>query len=323
MEIGSFLELDLRYTGEFYSGYDVARLNIARAGIYHCLKVLQCDTIYLPYYECYTVRDFLLSKGIKVHYYKISDDFGPQIGFVEKGAAVLFVNYFGIMGFERMKSIVEEYENVIIDNAQAFYSAPIDKCLNVYSPRKFFGVPDGCYVIGDGAAATFLEEYPLDYSSSTAGFLLERIEIGCNKAYSSRMKNEERIDRSDSMRMSKLTHALLANVPYDDIRNKRIKNFLHAHSLYKKINLIDPIRYIDEHCVPLVYPLVIDDGEIVDKLNRNQIYTGRWWNYLLSETDNTSFESLLSSYMVPIPIDQRYDKDDIEYVYNNLKMNMK
>lgn len=40
MEIGSFLELDLRDTGELFNGSEVCRLNLNRAGIYHCCRLL-------------------------------------------------------------------------------------------------------------------------------------------------------------------------------------------------------------------------------------------------------------------------------------------
>ena len=322
MEIGSYIELDLRSTGEYYDGVNMARLNTARAGIYHCLNIIHCNTIYLPYYECFTVRNFLLNKGIKVKYYKIDRSFGPQIDQIESNAAVLFVNYFGIMSQRRMRNLAFAYENVIIDNAQAFYSAPIENCYNIYSPRKFFGVPDGCYVIGP-QASMYEEAYEQDCSSATASFLLERIEVGCNEAYGARMKNEERIDQSDIMRMSKLTLALLKGEPYDEIKKKRIENFKYAHSLYKSLNMIDPLMYFDDNCVPLVYPLVIKGENMVEELIKNQIYTGRWWNYLLKETDDNSFENELSSYMIPIPIDQRYGYDEINHVFSTINKLLK
>ena len=318
MEIGSYIELDLRSTAEYYNGDDIARLNTARAGIYHCLKILRCDTVYLPYYECFTVRNFLQKKGIRINYYNISETFEPQIGKIEESAAILFVNHFGIMGTKRMKQLVSSYNKVIIDNAQSFYSKPIRNCLNVYSARKFFGVPDGCYVIGPDARL-FEDEYEQDFSSFTANFLLERIEVGCAKAYSDRMKNEERIDSSEIKRMSKLTLTLLKNAPYNEIKNKRIKNFLYAHSLFSQFNVIDPMMYFDKSCVPMTYPLVIKKEKIIEELIKNKIYTGRLWKYLLNETDNCSFEYMLSSYLVPVPIDQRYNSDTIDYIFSIIK----
>ena len=161
-----------------------------------------------------------------------------------------------------------------------------------------------------------MDEYDQDLSSETAGFLLQRIEVGCNSAYQYRQLNEKRLDMSNISRMSILSRAILKNAPYGYIKNKRFENFNLASDLYSSMNKINPHIYFDDNCVPFVYPLVVEKSDMVDLLSKEKIYTGRWWNYLLKETDSTSFEYYLSSYMIPIPIDQRYGKNEIEYVYN-------
>lgn len=108
---------------------------------------------------------------------------------------------------------------MIVDNSAAFYASPIDGCYNIYSPRKFFGVPDGCYVIGD-CASKGIVQYDEDYSSETASFLFKTIEFGTNATYQERMKNEQRIDQSAPLRMSQLTHTLLKNINYARIGKK-------------------------------------------------------------------------------------------------------
>jgi len=63
MEIGSFIELDLNDSGEYHSGdLNRARLNAARAGIYHSCRLYHCSTVYIPYYLCPTVKAFLLKR---------------------------------------------------------------------------------------------------------------------------------------------------------------------------------------------------------------------------------------------------------------------
>lgn len=322
MEIGSFLELDLRDTGELLSGSDVCRLNSNRSGIYHCCRLLQVKKVLLPYYECFTVRDFLIRKGLSVEYYSIDENFMPINVSQEENTAIVFVNYFGLMSISHMYALVEMYKNVIIDNAQALFAKPIDGIYNVYSPRKFVGVPDGCYVVGPGATK-YSEEYDVDVSSATSEFLLQRIEVGCNAVYEKRQLNEKRIDESDICRMSVLSRAILNNAPYESIRCKRLENYDIASGLYRDLNRIDPSKYFDETCVPFVYPLVIEKADIVGLLSKEKIYTGRWWNYLLKETDRSSFEYYLSSFMIPIPIDQRYGKDEILYVYKTIKKYLK
>lgn len=318
MEIGSFLELDIQFTGEHYTGFeDVARLNSARSGIYHAMRLYDCSTIYLPFYLCPTVDRFLTGKGIVVKKYFINHQFEPQIDHIEQGAAILIVNYFGIFSNSFLSKILEKYDNVIVDNCPSFFSEPIEGSYSVYSTRKFFGVPDGCYVIGKDAGK-FTDEYPQDYSSETSAFLLKRHEVGCNASYAERMKNEERIDNSDILNMSGLTRTLLRSIDYESIKSKRHENFRFAYEMYSKINLIDPEIHIGENSSPMVYPLVIEDAKLVDRLREKQIYTGRWWKQVLNEVPEYSFEAWMSKYMVPVPIDQRYRKTELLYVKNEI-----
>lgn len=316
MEIGSYIGLDLKDTGEYYGGLaNIARLNSARAGICHCCRLYNCNTIYIPYYLCPTVKRFLLEHSVEVRSYFINEDFEPLNIRQEKGEAILLVNYFGIFASNKIKKLANKFHNVIIDNSAAFYSGPLEDCYNVYSPRKFFGVPDGCYVIGD-YAEKYVCEYDQDFSSPTASFLFKRIEFSTSETYDERMKNEERIDNSGILKMSLLTKSLLSNVDYLAIKRKRLYNFQYAHELFSGINKLDPTIFVDNECVPMVYPLLIEQVGLDDKLKVNKIYTGRWWKSVLSEVDDSDFEAWLSKYMVPVPIDQRYDQNVIKHIYD-------
>ena len=159
MEIGSFIELDIRNTGEYFSNSkNVARLNTARSGIYYALRLLKADTLYLPYYMCPSVKSFLANKGIKLHYYNVDEELMPIRFEPSKDSAVMISNYFGAISANKLELMSSQYEKVIIDNSQAFFTQPIAGCINVYSPRKFFGVPDGSYVVGN-SVNQFIEEY--------------------------------------------------------------------------------------------------------------------------------------------------------------------
>jgi hypothetical protein len=314
-EIGSFLELDFMKGLEYYKG-NAARLNSARAGIYHGARVLNCHRVCLPCYQCETVRDFLLKKGIEVLYYSIDRNFNPKIQACPGDTAIVLVNYFGIMGHERMSHLSSNYRNVIIDNSQAFFAPAIKGCMNVYSARKFIGVPDGAYVIGNHAE-DYLQEYEQDYSSDTSLFLLQRIEYGCQgKAYQAREANEDRINQSDIKRMSKLTHAILDGTDYGYIKSKRRENFKTACNLFGSINRINPGLFYSDDCIPMVYPLVMEDEKLLPGLIKHEVFQGHWWNYLLAETDPDSFEYYMSKYMIPITIDQRYGENEMKHVFN-------
>lgn len=321
MEIGSFIELQFPKGLEYYKGEtNIARLNSGRVAIWHAFRVLGCEAIWLPYYQCNSVREFLSRKGVTIKYYHIDQNFNPIDLFPEKNDAVLIVNYFGVMSVKRIQTLAKQFANVIIDNSQAFFSKPIEGCMNVYSARKFVGVPDGAYVIGENANM-YVDEYEQCYSSDTALFLLQRIEYGCEgKTYQTRTINEERIDTEDAKRMSMLTRSILDGTDYNYICIKRQENFSIASSLFGTINQFNPSLYYDEGCVPMVYPLVVEDDSLLQKLLDHKHFQGHWWNYLLKEVAKDSFEYWLSRYIIPITIDQRYSKAELRHLREVCKL---
>lgn len=320
MEIGSFIELQLKKGFEYYKGKrNIARLNSGRTAIYHAIRIFKCDTVWLPFYQCDTVRIFLLKKNIRIKYYHIDDHFNPIDLKKSKNEAVVFVNYYGIMSRNRLLELCDMHSKVIIDNAQAFFMKPIENAMNVYSARKFVGVPDGAYVIGKDAER-LIDDYEQSYSSDTSLFLLQRIEYGCEgKTYASRSMNETRIDTEDIMKMSALTKAILDGTDYDFIKNKRRENFEIACQLFNPINAINPKMYDDITCIPMVYPLVVEEEDLLDKFLKNKHFQGHWWSYLLSEMKETDFEYWLSRYVIPITIDQRYGRKELEFVRGIVK----
>ena len=325
-EIGSFIELELPKGRELYTGdKDVARLNTGRAAIWHAFRVTGCKAIWVPYYQCETVREFLMRKDCQIKYYHQDKNFNPTDLKQAEDEAVLLVNYYGIMSYERMKMLAAGYKNVIIDNCQAFFCPPIPNALTVYSARKFVGVADGAYVVGKDAHK-FVEEYPQCYSSDTAAFLLKRIEYGCEgKGYESRTINEERVDTEDIMKMSALTRAMLDGADYEHNMTKRRENFAMVCELYAGVNAIDPTRFYDENTIPMVYPLVVENDNLLGALLAAKHFQGHWWNYITKELPKSTFEHWISRYLIPITIDQRYDFEDLKTIFDVIitKLNTK
>lgn len=316
MEIGSFIELQLPNGLEHYAqSTGIARLNVGRAAIWHAFRISGASAIWLPYYQCDTVREFLDRKEVNnIKYYHIDADFNPTDLNAKEDEAVLFVNYYGVMSESRMEDLASLSSHPIIDNSQAFFTKPIEGALNVYSARKFVGVPDGAYVIGPNAEK-FVDEYEQGYSSDTAAFLLQRIEYGCEgKGYTSRSINEHRIDTEDIHKMSKLTHYILNGTDYDFIVKKRRDNFEIADKLFSNVNMLDAKKYYDGACVPMVYPLVVEDDSLLQRLKKEKHYQGHWWSHLLDEMKPEDFEYWVSRYVIPITIDQRYGKEELEYL---------
>lgn len=319
-EIGSFIELELPKGREWYNGNTgVARLNTGRTAIWHAFRITGAKAIWIPFYQCETVREFLSKKGVEIKYYHQDKEFNPIDLQPTSNETVLLVNYCGIMSHERMLDLAKGYPHVIIDNCQAFFCEPIEGALNVYSCRKFIGVADGAYMIGKGAEQ-FVDEYPQCYSSDTAAFLLKRIEYGCEgKGYEARTINEERVDTEDIMKMSALTRAMLDGADYEHIKSKRRENFDIACELFSDINLLEAKRYTDDKTVPMVYPLLVEDDGLLQKLLAAKHFQGHWWKYITRELPENTFEHWMSRYMIPITIDQRYGEEELRYIEKIIK----
>lgn len=319
MEIGGYRELDLRTGLEYYTGNEVARLNSGRAGIFHAVKCCGCRRVLLPYYECSTVMNFLQMQGIETIRYHIDKELRAILdpSLITEDTAIIIVNYFGMMPRSVLEDYAARFSSVIIDNTQAFYSKPIQKAYCVYSPRKFFGVADGCYVIGKHARES-IERYPMDHSEDTASFLLRRIESGGNNNYQYYLENEKRIDESGPRRMSRLTHKLLDNIDYAYCARKRQENFMIAHSLFKNINLFPKglIENVEDDFVPMVYPLVVENTALRGWLKENSIFVGQWWKYLIDTMDPAGTEYYYAQNMYPIQIDQRYSEEHLFFTKN-------
>lgn len=323
MEIGSFIEWEFLRGKEYYGGTgDIARLNSGRAGIYHAARCLYCSKVWLPRYLCEAVRDFLGQKGMDLGFYDIDEEFAPVLSGIADGEAVVLTNYFGIMSCERMERLSRKYPAVIIDNAQAFFARPVPGCMNVYSARKFIGAPDGAYVLGPGAGC-FLEEYPPDHSSDTSLFLLLRVEYGCEgKAYDARCINEKRIEAAGVKRMSELTRRILDGTDYEYISRKRCENFRTACSLLDEFNNLNLHPFLSGDCVPMVYPLLTQNPRLVDELLARKHFQGRWWSYLFGETAEGTFERRLSRCLMPVTIDQRYGREELEFIADTVRRNL-
>ena len=106
MEIGSFLELQLPKGRELYSAEkDIARLNTGRMAIWHAFRVTGCTRIWIPIYQCDSIRETFERKGVEVCFYSQDSHFTPIDIAATESDAVLLVNYYGIMSNSRMADL--------------------------------------------------------------------------------------------------------------------------------------------------------------------------------------------------------------------------
>ncbi len=286
----------------------VARFNCGRNAIAAALLAVDPRKVYIPYYVCEVVRQTLGRYGIPYAFYFINEELEPAGIELSEDEWLLYANYFGTQPESRIRRIAGQYKRVIFDNTQAFYAEPVleDQCFNVYSPRKFFGVIDGGYLVWNGTEEVGTD-YPADISWDRGAFLLKGTELGTNAAYQENLDSMESFSEGIRM-MSPLTEKMLRAVDYQRAGEIRQKNYEMLIREFRDLNQLDlPMNGY----APFVYPLLIRKEGLRRQLVDHGIYVSQWWKYLLKEVPKDSLEAELSEWLLPLPVDQRYTQEDM------------
>lgn len=309
-EMGGYLPLELRDTGEYFRGIPdewIGRYDCGRTALYAAIQALGAKKVWIPYFYCPSVWKFLSDLGIELKAYHINEELLPGDIPENTDDVVLIINYYGILD-GKVKEYVQTHRNIIIDNALSFYSTPIIRqdIMNMYSCRKFFGVSDGAYLIGMSEQKLELKS---GESNQRASFLLKSIECGTNAAYADSLKNEE-LFGSGFYSMSKLTYRILKSIDYEGVKQKRINNF---HYLHKRMKKWQKLNVLEEDYPAYCYPLLLDE-DIRSKLIEQKMYIPTLWKELICDKFEGTLEYKFSKNLLCLPMDQRYGIEEMEYM---------
>jgi len=229
-EIGGYFELQGFKNKEYHN--NALALNLARNCLLYLIKAKKIKKIYLPYYMCSSLDK--IKEYCEVVYYKINSNFLPIYEeTMKENEYIYIVNYFGQISNGKIKRFKNKYENIIIDNVQAFFQRPVKGIDTIYSCRKFFGVPDGAYLYTNSRID---EEIENDYSIERFKHLLGRAEKNAQTYFKDYQNNEKELDNQPLRLMSKLTHILLGAIQYKKIKKIRTKNYRYLRAKLEKYN---------------------------------------------------------------------------------------
>lgn len=306
--IGGYFELEVKRGRHYHD--NAIRLNTARNCFEYVLRVRDCRKVYVPFYTCEVMLEPIQKLGLDYEFYHINEQLEPAI-LPELGsdAVFLYTNYFGLKQncVQKLSSLYGQ--QLIVDNAQAFYDMPIEGIDTFYSARKFFGVADGAYLYTINPVFRDLER---DCSYSRMSHLLKRLDLGAEEGFQDFRRNDDGLIGQDIKTMSNLTDALLSGVDYSGSRRKRRDNY---HCLDRELAESNRIRLaLDDGAVPMVYPYLTDDSSLKKKLIDNRIYVATYWPNVFAWCRPGDWEYKLADRVVYLPVDQRYDQKDMERV---------
>ena len=300
-EIGGYFGLECANFSLDWMKNKIA-LNSGRNALKYIIRAYKIKKIAVPTYTCQFVWDSLKTEGCEIIFYQVDKNLMPTVEF-SKDDFVLYNNYFGVSE-DRVKTINEKYKNLIIDNTQALYSQQ-KGLASFYSLRKFFGVPDGGLAWCD---KKLNEDFEVATSYQSCIHLLKIYDKGYDSGCINFLKNEISLDSAKIKKMSNLTMTLLKNINYDKIKKIRLDNF---NILHKKLANSNELKInLSNNDVPMVYPYLVKNDNIRKKLEENKIHLISCW------PDIEKFASAdvlyLKKYLLPLPLDQRYNEEDME-----------
>lgn len=314
-EYGGFLPLELCEKEEYYQ-YDkmqLQRYNSAKAAISAVLDMLDVKKVYVPNYMCPNVCQMLEKRSVEVEYCSINEHLLPPVFKDDKDVCIYVTDYFGIMD-KAIDEYIKQYcqAKILIDNCHSFFHEPVfeENIYNVYSCKKFFGVPDGAYLIGKNIE---IKEHEPTYSAEQASYLLECVERGTNYCYKAKKQVDCELAENYGG-MSILSEKILKSIDYNYVKERRSDNFTAYQEAFANVNILQ----CEENSVPYMYPLNVRRN-IKKQLVEQKIYVPTLWQRTLTEDFKGTLEYDLSNDTLFLPVDQRYGEKDIQYIIEVVK----
>jgi hypothetical protein len=302
--IGGYFELELNQGKEHYHNTPLA-LKSGRSSLYYILTLLKPELVYVPYYTCDALLEPFGLAGIRYEFYSINDSLEPEIlPDLKPGELFLYVNYLDLKRETVARLSALYKDKLIVDCTQAFFMKGNEASWFFNSCRKFFGVPDGSYLYAPAGhetspPETINELYIVDH-------LIKRFNGHSQEGYDSFLKNEV-LAGGAVTGMSKLSGYLLSNIDYEDVIEKRRRNYSFLHNELKKMNLFDAA--IGKEAVPMCYPLVLEPAFNKSALFPQDIFIPTFWQDTLRRSEvGYDTEKKLTEHLIPLPLDHRYDE---------------
>jgi hypothetical protein len=315
--IGGYFELELPRSALPEKYPAAIKYQSARAAFLALLRHLpNCKRVWVPYYICDSMLAPALAAGKELNFYHINQAlYLSQNIDLKPNDVLLYVNYFGVCD-ANVARLLDTYDSrqVIVDCSQAFYSGPFDCLATIYSPRKFFGIPDG----GLLQTAIPIPE-PVDQDKDSIhrmDHLLKRLAFGPEVGYENYLKSEASLNDFEPKRMSILSRRLFLAANYEEAKNQRIDNFSYIH---KTLGSDNGLRIHENACASMSYPYF--PSFFVDKsfFRKNRIFIPTYWKEVYERVTENSFEHEIVGRLLPIPCDQRYGIEDFDILFEMIE----
>ena len=138
--------------------------------------------------------------------------------------------------------------------------------------------------------------------------LIKRIDLSPEAGYEDFHRASALFHDMPIRRMSKLTKRLMQSIDYERVAQQRIDNYNTLRDALGGREL----KYGE---VPMIFPYESAEGQELRKhLIANKIFVAKYWPNVDEWTQEDFVERWMANHILPLPIDQRYDKEDMNRI---------
>lgn len=309
--IGGYFQLELPSENTGY--HQSAQLyQSARAAFRALLQAGRPTRVFIPKYICDAIIPPLHEEKINYEWYELDASLDvPNSVALKDDEWLLYVNYFGVCQAQ-VERLLERYpsKQIVFDFSQAFFDLSKPHALaTIYSPRKFFGVPDGGLLLSSiDVSPPQVQDTKSQYRMS---HLLKRLWGKPERGYPDYLLAEDSLEDSTPMLMSGLTQSLLRSIDYQSIQETRTQNFNYLHTRLESKNalVINETNLV----APLCYPFLTKNKRLRNFLLENRVFIPKFWGDAEKRMSTEWSEKMING-LLPLPIDQRYGQEEMERI---------
>lgn len=307
--IGGFFDLELPSSGVGPHPGAIA-LATGRACMALWLREVRPAFCYVPFYSCDALFDPLIHEGIPFRFYAIDEQLHP-IGLPEHPESdewLVWTNFFGVLR-NQLKHTAEEWGGrVLIDNTHAFFDAQESGLWSFTSARKYFGVPDGAYCYRPNGDVT--PPHVERFVPASAHHLVARYTKSEEAAFGLYQAAEAALDCS-LLRISTFAERVMACIDTDLVKALRRRNLTILMDRLAEYNTFRPASFVRSKSA-FCYPFLPQKGIPRSELYAKNIFIATLWpDVIQREGDGFDYERRLSKTLLPLPIDHRYQPQDM------------
>lgn len=291
--------------------------------------------ILCPAYSCWSMTAPFEFSGWTAVYYRLKEDLTIDEDYLKKllrgckADAILTMNFYGSASTNAAIDIVKEFnEKITVIEDFSHCTFCLDQIFNeqvdyyVSSIRKSIGVCDGAIILSKketnkayiGSTASDFGQLRLSAQQQKGRYAFTKSSDDKELFLSELRRGEQIIDKLDFVHpITEISLKMIESINGQEIAFARRENMKHLWSLIDgQVNMIPGLeRSFDG--APFSLPILVEKRDEVQKqLAQQGVYAPVLWPIGDNAKKVCEISAYVSDHMLSIPIDQRYNYDDIE-----------